>query len=337
MAGKSKAIGEELYNKCNLELKKHGIRGEIGRRLQAIISAKEYGITKVVQIYRITRTTLMKWITRFKEGGVNAFKIQPGRGVKPKLSYKQQEEIKNVIAEEGANLTAKKLKIIIEKMFSIEVSKSTAHRLMQKLGFSYITPRPVHNKQDKNKQEEFKKNLNETIVTYPEKELFFFDESRFGTHSKIGHGWFKKGIRTQVKVKLGRQNFYLYSAVNPRNGESSSLFVPNVNTDCMNIFLEQMSQYLGTREAFLVVDCAGWHRSKGLKIPQNITLIYLPPYSPELNPVERLWQYLKDNLIKNRIYDSVSLLEDTVCAFIRNITESSIKTICSVSYLPTYL
>lgn len=47
---------------------------------------------------------------------------------------------------------------------------------------------------------------------YPEKELFFFDESRFGTHSKIGHGWFKKGIRTQVKVKLGRQNFYLYSA-----------------------------------------------------------------------------------------------------------------------------
>ncbi len=58
----------------------------------------------------------MKWITRFKEGGVDAFKIQPGRGVKPKLSYKQQEEIKNVIAEEGANLTAKKLKIIIEKM-----------------------------------------------------------------------------------------------------------------------------------------------------------------------------------------------------------------------------
>ncbi|WP_341822329.1 helix-turn-helix domain-containing protein [Wolbachia endosymbiont (group A) of Clivina fossor] len=128
MAGKSKAIGEELYNKCNLELKKHGIRGEIGRRLQAIISAKEYGITKVAQIYRITRTTLMKWITRFKEGGVNAFKIQPGRGVKPKLSYKQQEEIKNVIAEEGANLTAKKLKIIIEKMFSIEVSNTKSHK-----------------------------------------------------------------------------------------------------------------------------------------------------------------------------------------------------------------
>ena len=157
MVGKSKAIGEELYNECKLELKKHGIRGEIGRRLQAIISAKEYGITKVAEIYRITRTTLMKWIERFKEGGVNAFKIRPGRGVKPKLNREQQEQIQNVIDEEGANLTAKKLKVIIEEMFSIQVSKSTAHRLMQQLGFSYITPRPVHYKQDKDKQEEFKK------------------------------------------------------------------------------------------------------------------------------------------------------------------------------------
>ncbi len=65
---------------------------------------------------------------------------------------------------------------------------------------------------------------------HSEKELFFFDESRFGTHSKVGHGWFKKGSRTQVKVKLGRENFYLYSAVNPRNGENFSLFAPNVNT-----------------------------------------------------------------------------------------------------------
>ncbi len=98
---------------------------------------------------------------------------------------------------------------------------------------------------------------------HSEKELFFFDESRFGTHSKIGHGWFKKGSRTQVKVKLGRENFYLYSAVNPRNGENFSLFAPNVNTDCINIFLEQMSQYLGIRKAFLVMDCASWKKFKG--------------------------------------------------------------------------
>ncbi len=170
-----------------------------------------------------------------------------------------------------------------------------------------------------------------------QKEVFFFDESRFGTHSKVGHGWFKKGSRTQVKVKIGRENFYLYSAINPRNGDDVSLLAPHVNTDCMNIFLEQMSKDLGTREAFLIMDCASWHRSKGLKTPENITIIYLPPYSPELNPVERFWQHLKDNLIKNKMYDSIKLLENAVSEFIRDITESSIKTICSVNYLSSYL
>lgn len=168
---------------------------------------------------------------------------------------------------------------------------------------------------------------------HPEKELFFFDESRFGTHSKIGHGWFKKGIRTQVKVKLGRQNFYLYSAVNSRIGDSFSLLAPNVNTDCMNIFLEQMSQYLGTREAFLIMDCASWHKSKNLKVPKNIDIIYLPPYSPELNPVERLWLYIKQNILYNNIYNTIPLLETTLCKFIASLSHSTIKQLCNASYL----
>jgi Winged helix-turn helix/DDE superfamily endonuclease len=141
------------------------------------------------------------------------------------------------------NYTIREMRIRIQERFGLNISKSAIHRNMQRLKFSYITPRPVHSGQDKNKQGEFKKNLNETIVMHSEKELFFFDESRFGTHSIVGHGWFKKGSRTQVKVKLGRENFYLYSAVNPRNGENFSLFAQNVNTDCINIFLEQMSQY----------------------------------------------------------------------------------------------
>lgn len=101
----------------------------------------------------------------------------------------------------------------------------------------------------------------------------------------------------------------------------------------MNIFLEQMSQHLGSKEAFLVMDCASWHRSKGLKVPQNITAIYLPPYSPELNPVERFWQHLKDNIIKNKIYDSIQLLEETLCTFIVSLTQDLLKQVCNVPYL----
>jgi hypothetical protein len=124
-----------------------------------------------------------------------------------------------------------------------------------------------------------KKNLEEEVLNNPEYELFFFDESRFGTHSRLGHGWFKTGTRPTVKKKLGFQNFYLYGAVSPKSGRDFALIAPNVNTTCMNVFLEQMSQWLGCKKALIVLDQAGWHQSKDLLIPDNIRLIYLPPYT----------------------------------------------------------
>ena len=177
-----------------------------------------------------------------------------------------------------------------------------------------------------------KKNLEKKIEENPKKELYFFDESRFGTHSKIGHGWFPKGIRTSVSVKLGFENFYVYSAVSPKTGKDCSLLMPYVNSTCMNVFLDHMEKELEGREILLVMDGAGWHKSKGLKIPKNIEIIYLPPYSPELNPVERLWLYIKQHTIKNKIYKTISLLEDSICDFMKNLKIEQIKQICNYDY-----
>ena len=184
----------------------------------------------------------------------------------------------------------------------------------------------------KNSESSLKKNLTKKIEENPQKELYFFDESRFGTHSKIGHGWFIKGSRTTVPVKLGFQNFYIYSAVAPKSGKDHSLLMPYVNTECMNVFLDHMSKELKGKEILLVMDGAGWHKSKDLNIPKNIEIIYLPPYSPELNPVERLWLYIKQNTIKNRIYENISLLEDSICDFIKNLKIEQIKQICNYDY-----
>jgi len=164
-------------------------------------------------------------------------------------------------------------------------------------------------------------------------EVFFFDEARFGTHSKIGHGWFKKGSRTQVRVKIGYKNFYLYGAVNPKTGERFELILPSVNTNCLNIFFEEMAEFIGNKEIIFIMDGAGWHKSKDLKIPPNFKIIFLPPYSPELNPVERLWQHIKQNTIKNNIYHTLSTLEDHVCEFIKKLTNERVASICNVDYM----
>ena len=163
--------------------------------------------------------------------------------------------------------------------------------------------------------------------------MYFFDESRFGTHSKLGHGWFRKGIRTQVKIKIGFQNFYVYSAVNPITGDDFSLMMPNVNTMSLNMFLAEMSKHIGDQKAIVVMDCAGCHKAKDLVVPANIEILYLPPYSPELNPAERLWEHLKSETIKNKVYNTIEQLEIVVSSSIKNLNTLLIQSICCMNHL----
>ena len=159
------------------------------------------------------------------------------------------------------------------------------------------------------------------------------DEARFGTHSKQGHGWFDTGKRSRVKVKLGFKNFYAYSSIEPATGEAFSLILPKVNTEMMNIYLQEMSQMYHGEEITLVMDGAGWHKSRSLIIPENIYIICLPPYSPELNPVERFWLFIKSNTIRNKIYTSLKDLENAVCNCLNSAPSSSVAQICAVNWL----
>ena len=111
------------------------------------------------------------------------------------------------------------------------------------------------------------------IEQEPQKRLFYFDEARFGTHSKIGHAWLETGKRTPMPIKLGFKNFYLYGAVEAGKGENFILEISHVNTTCLNVFLEEFSKAYSDDEILLVMDGAGWHRSKDLVIPKNIEII----------------------------------------------------------------
>lgn len=149
----------------------------------------------------------------------------------------------------------------------------------------------------------------------------------------MGLGWFVKGSRTPVKVKLGFKNFYVYGAICPNTGRHFELVLPQVNTECMNVFLEEMAKEVGDKQIIMVMDGAGWHKSKNLKFPVNFVIVYLPPYSPELNPIERLWLYIKQHNIKNRIYKTLTDLENNICEFINNISTNEVASICKVNYL----
>jgi len=158
------------------------------------------------------------------------------------------------------------------------------------------------------------------------------DEARFGTHSKIGHGWFEKGTRSRVRVKLGFKNFYVYSAIEPQTGESFSLLLPKVNGDMMSLFLKEFRMFCGSDPVVLVMDGAEWHKSKALARPEGIEFVVLPPYSPELNPVERFWLQLKRDTIRNKVYTSLADLEQAVCFCLSTFSPSAIAQTCAINW-----
>lgn len=101
----------------------------------------------------------------------------------------------------------------------------------------------------------------------------------------------------------------------------------------MNVFLDEFAKTLEGKEVLLIMDGAGWHKSRDLIVPSNIAIMYLPPYSPELNPVERLWLYIKKAVLYNRVYDKLEDLENAVCNFINNLNCNIIANICSINYV----
>ncbi len=140
--------------------------------------------------------------------------------------------------------------------------------------------------------------------------LMFQDEARFGRVSDTRRCWCPKPMRPLCQAMITQQYVYAYAAVSVADGELDTLILPQVNSHCMQIFLNEVASRHPNNRIILVFDGAGWHRSRTLKLPPNRRLLMLPPYSPELNPVENLWDELREKSFHNRVFDSLDALEN---------------------------
>src|SRR3981189_1129340 len=134
-------------------------------------------------------------------------------------------------------------------------------------------------------------------------EVWFQDEARIGQKNSRARGWGQTGSRPAAPKDLGFASAYVFGAVCPSEGKAAALIMPICNTAAMNHHLcEISSQVAADAHAVVILDGASWHNSHGLVVPSNITLLALPPYSPELNPVERIWHYLRSHWLANSVF-----------------------------------
>lgn len=164
--------------------------------------------------------------------------------------------------------------------------------------------------------------------------VMFMDEMRFGQQGTLTRVWARRGSRPTAIKQTRYEWVHLYAAVEPKTGFSSALLAPSVNTGTFNAFLRVLSRELDPRDhGVLIMDQAGWHVSKAVRMPDNITTLLLPPYSPELNPVERLIGYLRSHHLSNRAYDGYDHLMHAGIQAYRALTPALIRSICQCTYL----
>jgi len=128
---------------------------------------------------------------------------------------------------------------------------------------------------------------------------------RVGQKNKLTYCWAKKGTRPRVAHDQRTQSAYLFGAICPERGTGAALVLPSCNTQAMQLHLDELArQVTPGAHAVMLLDRAGWHSAKRLKVPANITLEPLPPRSPELNPTENVWQFMRQNWLSNRVFGS---------------------------------
>ena len=144
--------------------------------------------------------------------------------------------------------------------------------------------------------------------------MWFQDEARVGQQGTLTRVWARRGTRPRAMRDTRYQWAYLFGAVCPGRGVAAGLVLPYANTEAMTLHLAEIARAVTPgAHAVLVLDGAGWHGGKDLVVPDNITLLALPPYAPELNPVENVWHYLRSNKLAITVFENYPDIVDTCC------------------------
>jgi transposase len=165
------------------------------------------------------------------------------------------------------------------------------------------------------------------------------DEARFGRMNRPRPCWAPKGVRPEVAVQLVREFTYLYGAVCPHDGSSFFLVLPSPDRTCFQIFLNALAKKFQRYHLLVVIDGAPSHRDASLRVPTHTTLLRLPPYAPELNPAENIWDEIREKFFGNIALKSMEAvdakLNNAVLYCSKN--KAIIKSIASFPYITASL
>lgn len=342
MRPKLKITGPGTYQQVRDAFKKEH-DPKRSRKLQAIRMGfiGEYTTEQIAQIVGCSKSSVTLWVKVYREGGIESLLTthhKPGR--QPSLNEKAVAELLQGL-KDGRWKRIKEIRKWLADEHHVGLSYRGVHYWLEKLGASLKVPRKSHAKKDEGQSIRFKEELAGHLAELGLEaqkpfRLWVVDEHRYGLISTLRRCWTLRGVRPTAPYQTKYQWGYVYGGLEVMEGRSEFLYTPTVNLSLSGEFLRQISRSEPEAEHVVVWDGAGFHQKNQLEdLPENIHLIALPPYSPELNPIEQLWDQVAV-AYANRVYETLDEIEEDITAALRPFWESP-KPVLSLLGAENYL
>lgn len=296
---------------------------------------------QVAELLGVHRITVGKWLHTYQTGGIDALlerRYPPGR--KPLLSEEQLNTLyQRLQTPEGfSNYT--EIQQYIENTLGVKMGYKAVYALVHdKWNAKRKVPRKSHQKKNEAEAEAFVSNFGQQIrsivsahsTDFQSVRLFCQDESRCGILPVVYRRITLPGVKPVAKINYTYKSTYLYGAVEPHTGESVFLEMSSLTADCFQFFIDYLSSQFADSLNIIVLDNGRFHHANSLLMPENVVLLFLPAYCPELNPIERLWEDIKAKLF-TKMYQSLSEMQATLTDILCSYSKAAMAKLTGFSY-----
>jgi transposase len=258
---------------------------------------------QVMKVFDLSESAVKKIIRAFNTYGADGLVAKRRTGRKPLISFEKKEELMEEFEEPGRAQrtfwTATAFHGHITAKYSVECSYNTVLRLLHEKGYVLKVPKPWPDRQDDSLREEFLKKLRD-LAEDPDIEIWYGDETGIEGEPKPRRSWAIKGSRPRVTHNGDHIRLNILGTVCPRIGEFFAIEASHCDTDVFQVFLDEAAKSIipARKRNIIILDNASWHKRKSLNW-HFFEPLYLPPYSPDFNPIERIWLIMKADYFLN--------------------------------------
>lgn len=274
--------------------------------------------------------TLRSYVNKYQLGGITILLQTNYSGRQAHLDEKQLIKLRKEL-DENIYLTTGAVIEYVEQEFDSKYSSSGMRDLLHREGYVFKKPVLVPGKPDIEAQEEFVRYYEDFMINKDnDVEVLFIDAVHPEHNAMAAYGWIKKGQKRKIKSNSGRQRLNLHGAINAETMEVTVIESETINRDSTVQLLEILDQkYFYAKQIVIILDNASYHYSQEVRDviegSNKLKLVYLPPYSPELNLIERVWHYFKKNVLYNTYYENLAEFRKASIKFFQNIDNHSEK------------